>query len=630
MTISQATISAPMSSPFKHSSYDILLLGGGQASCVLANRLSSLASAPRILLLEAGLNHNAEPRVTIPGAFNQSFDDPTIDYAYSTVPQPHLDNKRIAHARGKGLGGSSLINYMALVHPSRSGFDAWAEINDDKGWNWENMIRYIRRYQTWNAPSDIVAKAVGLDDEKQIDRMAQGTEGPIQASYNDEDGLELDRVWIEAFRELGYIMQADRVSGRGVGAYQTTSAITKGRERSHAGSAYLEPVLNRENLEVVTGVVVDKVLLEEKEGKIKAIGAEVLIDGQRHAVRAGREVILCAGVFGSPTILERSGIGSRTHLEKLGVEIVVENENVGEGLQDHLMTSIAFQVRDGVTTLDNFRDPAYIQSAMMQYQRDRTGPMASTSSNFAYMPLLDENEEDSREFQSLIERHLGPKTIEGIEKKPEQTWAEALTRRVLEDKSEASANVCMVKMQSHLERNTPSEIFGITDPGNYVSWFTALAHPLSRGHVHATSLDPEAAPEIDPKYFSHPLDEELMARHVKLYDRLANTEALKRLLKPKQEGGQTLPEWARFDAMEERKKLLRFSSMSNQHPCGTCAMLPRDKGGVVNSRLKVYGVEGLRIVDASAIPLISRGNLMATVYPLAEKAADMMKEDLVL
>ncbi|PQE06856.1 aryl-alcohol dehydrogenase protein [Rutstroemia sp. NJR-2017a WRK4] len=193
-------------------------------------------------------------------------------------------------------------------------------------------------------------------------------------------------------------------------------------------------------------------------------------------------------------------------------------------------------------------------------------------------------------------------------------------QRMIESPTEATATHFLARRQFYLEKSDPREIFAPTDPANYISTLAILSHPISRGHLHIKSANPQEPPMIDFKYMSHPLDGEIYGRHMMFHDDLVRTEPLASLLKPNGKDSTTL---------ENAIELIKSSTMTNYHPWGTWSMMSEDLGGVVNSRPRVYGTRNVRVVDASMIPIIPRGNIITNVYALAEKAADMIKEDLV-
>lgn len=402
------------------------------------------------------------------------------------------------------------------------------------------------------------------------------------------------------------------------------------KTRSYSASAYYAPAAERPNLNVVTGATASRIVLEDGgSSKLGARGVVFQQDGAEHTVKAKREVILAAGAFQTPKLLELSGIGSKEVLAKAGVDCKVDNPNVGENLQDHVMTGVSFEVADGLMTGDCLlrQEPGIVETFMQMYQEHKAGPLASGSlTSYAFVPLLT---------QALAS--LDPSVQDGLEaaidhakqnasSSPFEKAQAEFVSTLLHDPTEASAALFAIPAQVNLH-NGPRQIGMTTNPvaGNYLSIGAALLHPLSRGSSHITSADPAAQPAIDPRYMSHPLDIEVFARSLMAVELLARTEPLATYLKPDGRRAQPGPNGAKVDSVERAKEYIRATALSNNHPVGTCAMLPQEKGGVVDAELKVYGVEGLRIVDSSMMPLIPRANTQTTVYAVAEKAADLIK-----
>lgn len=307
------------------SSFDIIIVGGGTAGCVLASRLSSVSHL-HVLLLEAGPDNNADPKVSTPLTTRRMFNDPKYDWGFRTTPQVGLNGRIIEQTRGRMIGGSSAINSHSLVYPNRAMHDAWAEIAGNQRWSWERMEPFYEKFQTVQVP-DVTGKS-SLTVEP-------GTCGPIQASYPRHMNT-LQRAWEDVFRSLGAYSDHDGASGRAIGGVTTTNAID-GRdmrgERSHSGNSYLKPALGRVNLTVETEARVKRVVFQEQGSgdrkSLQAIGVTYEKGGITLSVRANKEVILCAGAFGSPQILELSGIGSRGILETAGVQCLVDLPGVG-------------------------------------------------------------------------------------------------------------------------------------------------------------------------------------------------------------------------------------------------------------------------------------------------------------
>lgn len=307
------------------ASFDIIIVGGGTAGCVLASRLSSVSHL-NILVLEAGPDNNADPKVSTPLTSRRMFSDPKYDWDFQTIPQDGLDGRVIQQTRGRMIGGSSAINSHSLVYPNRAMHESWAEIAGDKRWSWERMERFYKTFQT--------VQAREVTDQGHATVEAE-TGGSIQASYPRQMHI-LQNAWEDVFRSLGAFSDQDGISGRAMGGLTTTNAID-GRdmrgERSHSGNSFLKPALGRTNLTVETDAIVHRVIFQEhSSGDTKtrqAVGVTYEKGGVTLSVRANKEIILCAGAFGSPQILELSGIGSKVILENVGVQCLVDLPGVG-------------------------------------------------------------------------------------------------------------------------------------------------------------------------------------------------------------------------------------------------------------------------------------------------------------
>ncbi|CAD0096210.1 unnamed protein product [Aureobasidium vineae] len=327
--------------------------------------------------------------------------------------------------------------------------------------------------------------------------------------------------------------------------------------------------------------------------------------GVLHKVVAKRDVILAAGAFNTPQILELSGIGNPSILEQHGINVIHANPTVGENLQDHIRAWVSFEVTDDFPLLT--KPP--IKEARKLYEEHRSGPLTQNGAYmFSYTPLapfLDSAE--SEKLNKILDQHFD----DDERNSPFTRKRNNVIRKTIESADEATAVTFL---------STKAQVG--SENGRFVTLNSMLSHPFSAGNVHITSTDPESAPKIDFKYYSHPVDSEIHARHVKVLEQLANTEPLASYIRPR---GRRLPEGYTTDTLTNAKEIARDHAMTNYHPCGTCSL-----GSVVDSHLNVKGVRNLRIVDASIIPIIPRGNILATVYAVAEHGADIISEDLGL
>ncbi|MBJ7329251.1 MAG: GMC family oxidoreductase N-terminal domain-containing protein [Solirubrobacteraceae bacterium] len=522
-------------------SADYVIVGGGSAGCVLANRLSEDPAA-RVLLLEAG-GGGRHPNISIPAAFAKQFKT-KLDWDLATEPEPHCDDRSLYIPRGKGLGGSSAMNAMLYVRGRPLDYDLW-EREGATGWGWDDVRPYfLRAEDNGRGPSE--HHAVG---------------GPLRVE-DERSPRELTRRFLAAAEAQGipYIPDYNGPEQDGCALAQVTQ---KDGRRWSVSRGYLRPVMGRENLEVVTNALVDHV--EIRGGR--AVGVRYRDRrGREHVATADSEVILSAGALGSPQLLMLSGIGPADHLTSVGLSVEADVPGVGQNLQDHPFIVCVWHVEGGGSLADA-EHPKYLAEWLLR----GSGPLTSTVGEaFAFvrsragLPAAD------------LQFHFAPAYF--VDHGFEEYDDDAMT-------------------------------FG-----------PVLITPKSRGEVTLRSADPRAKPKILTNTLAEPEDLASLVAGVKLAREIAAQGPLQgvtgRELFP---GADVSGDADIEDDVRRRVELL-------YHPSGTCRMgADSDELAVLDPELRVRGVDGLRVVDASVFPIIPGGNTNAPTIMVAERAADLIR-----
>ncbi|CAO2647050.1 Nn.00g079720.m01.CDS01 [Neocucurbitaria sp. VM-36] len=565
--------------------YDFIIVGGGTAGLAVASRISIGLPHHSVLVIEAGPDGRQEPGISIPGRKGSTLGG-RYDWNLTTVSQPHANNRTFAQNRGKVLGGSSALNLMTWDRTSIAELDAWESLGNP-GWNWRSLYTSMLNVETFLPSPEYGTEGVGRS-------------GPIKTLIN-RIFPRHQATWIPTFNNLGLATNRESLNGKPIGVSTQPTNVNPNYTRSYAPE-YLG--LAKKNLVLMVDTRVLKVNF-----KAKTVIGVTLENGT--VIHARREVILSAGSFQTPGLLELSGIGNASILKQFGIPLVKNLPSVGENLQDHIRIQSTYQLKPEYPSFDVLRNATRAAAELALYNADEVSLYDYTASGYAYFPWNIVSNDIAAQLHALIE---GDKRLNSaVDKIKKSYWSPALSKTVPQLEVIFSDGYTGIK--GYPAAN--SSLFGI---GTF-ALIGVVQHPLSKGNVHISSRNINDKPVINPNYLSHPYDIQAATSLAKFLRKIASSKPMNDIWTMEYEPGTAV------QTDEDWRKFALANSLSIYHPIGTAALLPEKDGGVVDPCLRVYGTNRLRVVDASIIPLLPSAHIQTLVYGIAEKAAKIIVEE---
>lgn len=590
--------------------FDYVVVGGGTAGNAIGVRLAEAGHS--VAIIEAGGFYEVEkpalgstPAGSFLGIGSSAIDQVvTTDWGFETEPQPYLNGRRIHYARGKCLGGSSALNFMVHHRGTTASYQKWADTVDDQSYTLDNLTPYFKRSVTFTPP-----KGRSLDNVTEgydaSDFSSSG--GPVQVGYG--QWLTVGGTWLEkAFGTMGLKQTTGFNHGSLLGYHYSQSTIRASDQTRSSSASYIHAVegdsSTSKNLKVFTHTQAKRVTFDKSSGRPKATGVEVtaILGLANYKIAARKEVILSAGVFQSPQLLMLSGIGPTDELAEHKIPQIVSAPGVGQNMWDHILFGPSYSVI--FPTVGSFLlNPVALTASLVDYVANAVGQLTYACDILGWEKLSKLTSYRSK---------ISSATLDALSDFPDD-WPE-----VEYINADAYAgNFRFPILQQPL------------DGKKYVGILGAMVAPLSRGNVTLKSSNPLIKPAINPNWLSHPADQEVaIAWYRRMREVFATPDYASQLEKP---GFESYPGLDK-SSDEQLLAVIRDSAMTVWHAAGTCRMgkskvengvkVRVDEMDVIDSEAKVFGVDGLRVVDASSFPFLPPGHPMSTIYALAEKIAD--------
>lgn len=599
----------PSEEPTFEEEYDFVIAGGGTAGLTLANRLTE-SGRFSVLCLEAGPSPEVVKAYESPGG-NQFIKGSAIDWGFLTTPQEHLNGRTLQYLRGRTLGGSSTTNGLYYARGSASVYDQWVELGNP-GWGWDEVYPLFKKSTKFNPPNT-PELSVFTQDYKTWDPSAYGG-GPLELGFQGYVPPSTDG-FVRACSEVANIpIVQDLNTGNSTGIKHGTATLNNRLRRSSSYDSFYQQARNRTNLRVLHDAPVTAIVFDSPSNASainanatytnttslpRAIGVSYIEQrtGFVRQARARKEVIVSLGAFHSPQLLMVSGIGPEAELERVGVDPVVVNENVGQHLNDHSVFSIMARAQANASTTQMSSSPDNLQIAQANFYNNLTGPYTAPSGITNGFQKLSEQELRDIGAQAVIDAKLSNQSH--IEYLFESVWYP------------------WIPTPYHAPQSNES----------YISVTASSMVQLSRGNITLRTGSMSDQPFINPNYYAHETDAAIGIASFKYLRRILRHEELSRFTVGPNSGEVSPGPAVGDDDDEAILEYIKANTIPNWHATGTNQMLPLEDGGVVDPRLRVYGTEGLRVIDCSIVPVLPDVNILASIYMIAEKGAEMIKED---